>query len=250
MKNIQSKQGFAPAFVIAIIALLLLGGGGFYAARKGFLKKSGDDTSVPLGLMMKSPITVTLNAQNNSGESGSALLEDLNGKTKVSVRLSGAPAGAQQPSHIHVGACPAPGAVKYQLANVANGNSETMLEISLENLLKELPLAINVHKSAAEAGVYVSCGDITDDGMMMDDKGEFMGEKKGESMMGEDDDTMMQGGDAMMGQTKVFKITAQNFQFSQSEIRVKKGDRVKIEFESAGGFHDWVVDAFGARTAQ
>ncbi|MDO8600386.1 MAG: cupredoxin domain-containing protein [bacterium] len=251
VKNVQSKQGFVPAFVIAIIALLLLGGGGFYAARKGLLKKkSVDDTNTPPGLMMKSPITVTLGAQNNSGESGSALLEDLNGKTKVSIRLSGAPSGVPQPAHIHLGACPAPGAVKYPLSNVSNGNSETMLEISLENLLKELPLAINVHKSAAEAGVYVACGDITDDGMMMDDKGEFMGEKKGESMMGEDDDTMMQGGDAMMGQTKVFKITGQNFAFSQNEIRVKKGDRVKIEFESTGGFHDWTNDTFNARTAQ
>lgn len=246
MKNNQLKRGFAPAVVIALVALLLaLGGGGAYVARKGLLKKKAaedvkEDVKVPSGMMMKSQITVVLDVQNNSGESGTALLEDLNGKTKVSVRLSGAPAGAQQPAHIHLGACPAPGAVKYPLALVKNGNSETMLEISLENLLNELPLAVNVHKSAAEAGVYVACGDIKSDAAMMDGKGEVMGEKKGESMMN--------GG--MMGQTKVFKISGRNFSFSQGEIRVKKGERVKIEFENVEGFHNWTVDEFNARTAQ
>lgn len=246
MKNNHLKRGFAPAVVIALVALLLaLGGGGTYVARKGLLKKktaedAKEDAKVPPGMMIKSPITVALGAQNNSGESGTALLEDLNGKTKVSVRLSGTSAGAQQPAHIHLGACPTPGAVKYPLALVKNGNSETMLEVSLENLLKELPLAVNVHKSAAEAGAYVACGDIKSDSAMMDGKGEIMGDKKSESMMNE----------GMMGQTKVFKITGRNFSFSQNEIQVKKGDRVKINFESANGFHDWTVAEFNAKTAQ
>lgn len=47
---------------------------------------------------------------------------------------------------------------------------------------------------------------------------------------------------------KVFNITGRNFSFSQSEIRVKKGDRVVINFESTDGLHDWVVDEFGAQT--
>lgn len=246
MKNNHFQRGFAPAVVIALVALLLaLGGGGAYVARKGLLKKKAaedikKDANIPPGLMMKSPVTVALAAQNNSGESGTALLEDVNGKTKVSIRLSGASAGAQQPAHIHLGACPTPGAVKYPLSMVKNGNSETILEVSLENLLKELPLTINVHKSAAEAGAYVACGNIKSDSMMMDGKGEMMKEKKGESIM--------EGG--MTGQTKVFKITGENFRFSQTEIRVKKGGRVKIDFESMNGFHDWVVDEFSAKTNQ
>lgn len=245
MKNSQFKRGFVPAVIIALVALVLaLGGSGVYVARKGLLKKRGADDAAktPPGMMMKSPIAVALSAQNNSGESGEALLEDLNGKTKVSIRLDGAPAGSQQPAHIHLGACPAPGAVKHPLAIVKNGNSETMLEVSLEDILKELPLAINVHKSATEASIYVSCGDIKSDSMMMDGKGGVMGEKKGEAMM-------EQGG-AMMGQTQVFKIIGENFKFSQNEIRVKKGDRVKINFESTGGFHDWMVAEFNAKTSR
>ena len=51
-----------------------------------------------------------------------------------------------------------------------------------------------------------------------------------------------------MGEVKEFDISGTNFQFSIKEIRVKKGDKVKINFTSSSGFHDWVVDEFGAAT--
>jgi plastocyanin len=47
---------------------------------------------------------------------------------------------------------------------------------------------------------------------------------------------------------KEFNITGTNFAFSTKEIRVKQGDRVKINFISEG-VHDWVVDEFNARTS-
>lgn len=49
---------------------------------------------------------------------------------------------------------------------------------------------------------------------------------------------------------KTFDITAQNFAFSQKEIRVKKGDTVKINFESTDGFHDWSLDGYNVKTEQ
>lgn len=51
-----------------------------------------------------------------------------------------------------------------------------------------------------------------------------------------------------MGNYVTFDITGKNFEFSQDEIRVKKGDTVTINFESTSGFHDWGVDAFDAWT--
>ncbi|MDX9893471.1 MAG: cupredoxin domain-containing protein [Patescibacteria group bacterium] len=51
-------------------------------------------------------------------------------------------------------------------------------------------------------------------------------------------------------EAKVFNISGTNFAFSQTEITVKKGDRVVINFTSTDGFHDWVVDEFGAATKQ
>ncbi len=54
--------------------------------------------------------------------------------------------------------------------------------------------------------------------------------------------------DVDIAPAKLFNITGKNFSFSQTEIRVKKGDRVVINFESTEGFHDWVVDEFNAHT--
>ncbi len=38
--------------------------------------------------------------------------------------------------------------------------------------------------------------------------------------------------------------------FDTQEIRVKQGDKVRVNFENTEGFHDWVIDEFNARTAQ
>ncbi len=42
------------------------------------------------------------------------------------------------------------------------------------------------------------------------------------------------------------KILMEIFQIG--EIKVKKGDTVRINFSSTDGFHDWVVDEFVAST--
>ena len=49
---------------------------------------------------------------------------------------------------------------------------------------------------------------------------------------------------------KVFEVEGKPFSFSPSEIKVKKGDKVKIIFKNMEGFHDWVVDEFAAKTKQ
>ncbi len=49
---------------------------------------------------------------------------------------------------------------------------------------------------------------------------------------------------------KEFDVSAKNFQFSVKEIRVNKGDFVRINFKSESGFHDWTVDEFNAKTKQ
>lgn len=47
---------------------------------------------------------------------------------------------------------------------------------------------------------------------------------------------------------KEFTIIGSNFKFSLGEIRVKKGDTVKIVFKNQQGLHNWQVDEFGAAT--
>ena len=104
-----------------------------------------------------------LSQENNSGQTGVALLTDLgNGQTRVTVTLQSVPAGASEPAHIHEGNCgptlnPTP---KYPLTNVVNGRSETTVATTLAEL-RSKPYALNVHKSAQESTVYVACGNIT-----------------------------------------------------------------------------------------
>jgi hypothetical protein len=113
-------------------------------------------------------MTVTLNLmpQNNSGEKGTATLTELEGgKTKVVLNITGQPKDMAQPAHIHVGSCANLGNVVYPLTFPTNGTSETTLDVSLkDDILNKLPMAINVHKSAADISTYVSCADISASG--------------------------------------------------------------------------------------
>jgi len=103
-------------------------------------------------------VTIALSPQNNSGQSGTAVLTSEGAGTKVVITLSNAP--GPHPAHIHSGSCPTPGAVVYPLTSVANGRSETVVAASIADILRA-PHAINVHKSPQEIPVYTSCGNVT-----------------------------------------------------------------------------------------
>jgi hypothetical protein len=111
-------------------------------------------------LALDDTVTVTLQAQNASGQNGSATLTPQGDATRVVILLGNAPQGVAQPAHIHLGQCdqldPAP---KWKLEAVRDGQSSTLVPVPLDRLLKE-QAAINVHKSAEEVQVYVSCGNI------------------------------------------------------------------------------------------
>ncbi|MDQ3930198.1 MAG: hypothetical protein M3328_13760 [Chloroflexota bacterium] len=106
-------------------------------------------------------VRITLIDENGSGEDGSAQLTDLgDGTTKVELIMLNAPEGAEQPAHIHKGTCttldPKPA---YPLETIKEGKSTTIVKVTLAELTSE-KYAINVHKSAQEASVYVSCGNL------------------------------------------------------------------------------------------
>jgi hypothetical protein len=106
-------------------------------------------------------VRITLIDENGSGEDGSAQLTDQgDNTTKVELLMLNAPDGAVQPAHIHKGSCanldPNPA---YPLNNITDGKSTTVVNVSLTELTSE-KYAINVHKSAAEISVYVSCGNL------------------------------------------------------------------------------------------
>ncbi len=109
---------------------------------------------------MSKETTVILKPVNASNEAGTATLKEENGQTKITINLTGYTKDIEQPAHIHMGACPGVGAVKYPLTSIVNGASTTVLSVTLDQLKKELPLAINVHKSATEVSTYTACGPL------------------------------------------------------------------------------------------
>lgn len=51
-------------------------------------------------------------------------------------------------------------------------------------------------------------------------------------------------------QPQTFNVTAQNFAFSTSQIKAKKGAQITINLESADGFHDLVIEGYGVGTSR
>jgi len=104
--------------------------------------------------------TVELATLNDSGVTGSAVLTDLgDGTTRVEVDVE--PAGhPDMPAHIHPGTCanlvPQP---TYPLQNVIDGQSETVVEATLDELFAG-ELALNLHFSSDDFGTYTGCAEL------------------------------------------------------------------------------------------
>jgi len=113
------------------------------------------------GMSSMKETTVKLDAQNDSGETGTATLKDTDKGLVVSLHLTGGNSAGPQPAHIHEGTCakldPKP---KYPLLPVKDGTSETTIKDVTVAQLEKGEYAINVHKSPQEASTYVSCGNI------------------------------------------------------------------------------------------
>ncbi len=151
--------------VIILIVVVLLAGGAYYFLMGNKTQDTPDQVNtetktVETTYKNVTERTIALGEQNDSGESGSAVLTEKDGKVTVSLDMTGAPAGVPQPAHIHVGSCPDVGAVAYPLTNVVDGKSVTVLDTTFALLDAKEPLAINVHKSVPETKVYVSCGNL------------------------------------------------------------------------------------------
>lgn len=151
-----------------VLGLIIYGAVYYFFLRKNtnYTAESPDQYTAPTSAMSPSPsamggeAVINLDGVNNSNQTGTAKLTEENGQTKVEISLTGFTKDIEQPAHIHLGECPGVGSVKYPLTSIVNGASVTTLAVTLEQLKKELPLAINVHKSAAEVSVYTACGPL------------------------------------------------------------------------------------------
>ena len=124
-----------------------------HATDSAMMNKGEEDMDVPM--------MMALAQLGNSKMQGSVTLTPEGDKTEVSIMLTGSVKGESYPAHIHVGACPTPGAIKYPLTNIVDGKSVTLVSASVDEIWKSLPLALNVHKSALDIKTYVACGDLS-----------------------------------------------------------------------------------------
>jgi hypothetical protein len=132
--------------IMALLALLAFSGGSVFADHE--------------------MITVDMMEQNGSGQTGVATLtlSDDGMSITVEIDIASGEADVEQPAHIHPGTCanldPKP---LIPLNNVVNGKSVTVItDADVMGDVSGDDFAINVHKSKAEAAVYVSCGDIVE----------------------------------------------------------------------------------------
>jgi hypothetical protein len=123
----------------------------------GFAKGSAQSQSTMMSA--ERSVTVALKAQNDSSEGGTATLLQRGNTLTVAVSIKGGTT-TPQPAHIHTGTCAKLGGVSYPLANVVSGKSTTTLKDVPLASLQTGGFAINIHKSAADIGTYVSCGQI------------------------------------------------------------------------------------------
>ena len=129
-------------------------------------KKSGDslgqDTDGTWYVINNSdPLIIALEEQNDSGQTGIAVITGRANFTNIAVTLSEGALETEQ-AHIHEGQClPGDlGAVAHALTSLEGGSgiSVTNIPIPLDSLIAD-GFAVNTHK-AGEPAVYTSCGNI------------------------------------------------------------------------------------------
>jgi predicted flavoprotein YhiN len=132
--------------VVAAASVLLTGGGSAIA----------QDRVAQVSMV---GVTVKLDAQNGSDESGTATFTPVGNKTQVVLQMTGT-ADARS-AHIHEGSCaqldPAP---KIPLHNVVNGKSTTVLDMPIKKVMAVG--AVNV--STQDLQTHIACGDVRSHG--------------------------------------------------------------------------------------
>jgi hypothetical protein len=112
-------------------------------------------------MMTRCPSGYVLAAIGGSGESGCATPRALGTGIVLGLKVTGEPAGADQPAHIHRGKCGSNGPVVLPLTDVKNGMSTTPIPFAKWKMFNHGGFYINIHESKDNIPHVVSCANIT-----------------------------------------------------------------------------------------
>jgi hypothetical protein len=109
---------------------------------------------------------IVMKAENNSGQSGFAVVTALSRtSTRIEIDIAASNDLRPQPAHVHEGRCGEIGSIRAGLAPLAPTPetpgrfvSTTDVPLGLEQL-RAAPFAINVH-DVRDLSLYISCGDL------------------------------------------------------------------------------------------
>ncbi|GEM_PF-945760 len=258
------KQFSTRTIILIVIAVISLGAVLYRGAR---LQQSALDADIPSPEFPPSPTFEEFNSQirllalepmNGSNMAGVAAITREDGATSVDIEFS-IPDSTNRESismaaHIHEGTCGALGSVVYNLENVIGGLSHTILSVLFDEVVGSPPRIVVVHAGPSLPSPSVACGEIVEAAPMVEigAEDEMLTVPEGGSgtTSGSQSSNTAEDSAVEARSFKEFDISGRNFEFSQGEIRVKKEDFVRINFTSAGGFHDWTIDEFNAHTEQ
>jgi hypothetical protein len=108
--------------------------------------------------------TIAMHGLNGTAQNGTATITDHGGTVIVTVDIANEPASASEPSHVHFGKCPTIKAIPaYKVGPILSGKAKSSVPLSWATI-NSGKYVIMVHKSAADMGTYVSCGNIISSG--------------------------------------------------------------------------------------
>lgn len=109
--------------------------------------------------------SATLRAQNSSGVNGSSSAQSALAATAARISIDGAASGAQHPWHIHRGTCGSGGSIvgaagDYPVLTVGTAGTASATATVGAPLDENERYHVNVHQSAAQMNVIISCGEL------------------------------------------------------------------------------------------
>lgn len=147
------------------IVIIVLGAGAWILFSKSLQKQpSLQGQAVPASSSLSQIYSIPLFSSNNPAQQlGTAWVQSIGqdkGQIEVTLKFEVLVQQTAQPAHIHLGSCAELGKIAYSLNAVENGFSQTILNVSIDQLRSQVPLVLNTHKSEEELNIYVACVDI------------------------------------------------------------------------------------------